>query len=364
MICSIYLALANAKYIDLTGAAETKKTIISGVLNPPSISVNGSEIMQTPGAYSAILVNGRELDLTDAGGLKTFYEVAEGDQVVLQWKTKKNKLVSILEFSYPAIKKMELLHTEFVIQVNDKTTKLKYDGEDLDIHNPRIKVPSTIAWIETPHTLELFSEEKISRIYNLDFSKYKEDLLSMASWSISMSDPPMQGNQRPQMFGVSSRTLNKNNYSHEVFAGVAKTTYTVGDSTAWQDEVTQQIAEFKYKFGYNPFHTNSGDVNYRRLTLGLHASLLNYHRTSNYMTVWLDGYNDNKADTWFYQGGYFVRWEPVQYKNFGFFVSLDHRVFRSQNTIRSDSTLKTFGISYYFDPAILKRITSGQPLDF
>lgn len=357
-------SLAHAKYIDLTDAAEKKKTIISGVLNPPSISVNGSELPQKSAEYSALLINNDEVKTTDVSGLKTFYEVVEGDQVSLQWRTNKNALVPVLDFSYPAVTKMELMHTEFVMQFNDKTKKAKYDGEDVNVKNPTIKVPSTLSWIETPHTLELLSEENIGRIYNLDFSKYKEDLLTMTSWSISRGDPPLQGYNRPSIIGVSSRVLNKKNYSHELFAGVAHTEYVVGAGTPWAGTIEQRIFELKYKFGYNPFQTNSGDINYRRVTLGLHASLINYHRTSNYMTVWLDGYNDTKADTWFNQGGYFVRWEPLQYKNFGLFISLDHRVFRSQNSIHSDSTLATFGVSYYFDPAILKRIISRQAVEF
>ncbi|WP_409478684.1 hypothetical protein [Pseudobdellovibrio sp. HCB154] len=356
--------MAYAKYIDLTDAAEKKKTIISGVLNPPSISINGSELPQKNANYSALVINNSEVKTTDTGGLQTFYEVVEGDQVLLQWKTNKNVLVPILDFSYPAVTKMELLHTEFVMQFNDKTKKAKYDGEDIDVKNPTIKVPSTLNWIETPHTLELLSEENIGRIYNLDFSKYKDDLLTMTSWSLSLGDPPLQGNNRPATLGVSSRVLNKKNYSHEVFAGVAHTEYVVGADTPWADNIEQRILEFKYKFGYNPFQTNSGDINYRRVTLGLHASLINYHRKSTYATVWLDGYNETSADTWFNQGGYFVRWEPLQYKNFGFFISIDHRVFRSQNSIQSDSTLKTLGVSYYFDPAILKRIISRQPIEF
>lgn len=354
----------HAKYIDLTDAAEKKKTIISGVLKPPSISVNGSEIPQKNANYSAVLINNNEVKTTDVGGLKTFYEVVEGDQVLLQWKTNKNALVRILDFSYPAVTKMELQHTEFVMQFNDKTKKVKYDGEDIDVKDPTIKVPATLSWIETPHTLELLSEENIGRIYNLDFSKYKEDLLTMTSWSLSRGDSPLRGNNRPSILGVSSRVLNQKNYSHEVFAGVAKTEYMMGAGTTWAENIEQRIFELKYKFGYNPFQTNSGDFNYRRVTIGLQGSLINYRRHSNYELVWLDGYNNTSVDIWFNQGGYFVRFEPFQYKNFGFSLAFDHRVFRSQQTIHSDSTLSTFAISYYFDPGVLKRIISRQPLEF
>lgn len=357
-------AQAQAKYIDLTEAAEKKKTIVSGVLNPPSISVNGIEIKQKSATYSALLINGQEVTTTDAGGLKTFYAVIEGDQALLQWKTAKNTLVPILEISYPAVLKMELKHTEFVMQFNEQTKKAKYDGEEIDVKDPKIKVPSTIEWIETPHTLELLSEQNVGRIYNLDFRKKKEDLLTQPSWTISLGDAQFQGNNRPSTLGVSSRILNQKNYSHELFAGVAHTEYEIGAGQPWADKIEQRTIELKYKWGYNPFQTNSGDVNYRRVTLGLHVSLINYHRNSNYMNMWMDGYNDTSVDTWYHQGGYFVRWEPLQYGNFGFSLSIDHRVYRSQNSIMSDSTIKSFGLSYYFDPAVLKRIISRQPLGF
>lgn len=364
LVCIFVAAQTQAKYIDLTEAAEKKKTIVSGVLNPPSISINGIEIEQKPASYLALLINGEAVKTTDAGGLKTFYAVIEGDQALLQWKASKNNLIPILEVSYPAVVKMELKHTEFTMQFNEQTKKVKYDGEEIDAKNSKIKVRSTSEWIKTPHTLELLSEQNIGRIYNLDFRKYKEDLLTQASWTLSLGDAQLQGNNRPAALGVSSRILNQKNYSHELFAGVAHTSYAVGAGTAWAHEIEQRTIELKYKWGYNPFQTNSGDINYRRLTLGLHASLINYHRNSDYKTLWMDGYDDTSADIWFHQGGYFVRWEPLQYGNFGFSLSIDHRVYGSQNSIMSDSTLKSFGLSYYFDPAVLKRIISRQPLEF
>jgi len=364
LIIILFSAFAESKYINLTDAAEKKKIVISGVLNPPSISVNGSEIPQKAAIYSALLINNQEIKMNSTGGLKTFYEVVEGDQVLLQWKTPKKALVKILEFSYPAVTKMELKHTDFVLKFNDQTKKAAYDGEPLDTNDPKIKIPSTITWLETPHTLELFSEQNIGRLYNLDFRKYKEDLLTMTSWTLSTGDAQFQGNNRPSAVGVSSRMLNEKNYSHEIFAGVAHTSYVVGANTPWASDVEQRTIELKYKYGFNPFHTNSGDFNYRRVTLGLHASLINYNRKSDYAAPWLDGYNETSVDTWFYQGGYFVRWEPLQIGNFGFSLSIDHRNFRSQNSINSDSTLKSFGLSYYFDPAILKRIILRQPLEF
>jgi hypothetical protein len=364
LIIILFSAFAESKYLNLTDATEKKKTVISGVLNPPSISVNGSEIPQKAATYSALLINNQEVKMNSTGGLQTFYEVVEGDQLLLQWKTPKKTLVNILEFAYPAVISMELKHTDFVLKFNDQTKKATYDGEPLNINDPKIKIPSTLTWLETPHTLELFSDQDIGRLYNLDFRKYKEDLLTMASWTLSIGDAQFQGNNRPSTVGASSRILNEKNYSHEIFAGVAHTSYVVGANTSWAGEVEQRTVELKYKYGFNPFHTNSGDFNYRRVTVGLHASLINYNRKSDYAMSWMDGYNETSVDTWFYQGGYFVRWEPLQIGNFGFSLSIDHRNFRSQSSIRSDSTIKGFGLSYYFDPAILKRIISRQPLEF
>lgn len=348
-----------AKNLDLTSSAEKRKTVISGVLNPPSISVNGTEIKQTPAIYSSLVVNNEEIKTNDLGGLKTFYAVLEGDQIKLQWKTPKGQLIPILEISYPAVTKMELKHTHFVIQFNEKTKKAKYDGEELDVNNPNVKIQSTSEWIKNPHTLELYSEENVSRIYNLDFSQHKTDLLTAKSWSVFLGDAPFSSNERTSALGVSSRILNEQNKSHELYAGVAKAYYGLGYGPPYSNYVTQQTFEIKYRYGYNPFPTNSGDNDYRRVTLGGHFALINYKRQSDYAT-WFDGYESDKADTWFHQGGGFVRWEPLQYGNFGFSFTFDLRFYRSTHSISSNSDTKSFGISYYFDPAVLRSLTPRQ----
>lgn len=336
-----------AKNLDLTSSAEKRKTVISGVLNPPSISVNGTEIKQTPAIYSSLVVNDEEIKTNDLGGLKTFYAVFEGDQIKLQWKTPKGQLVPILEIAYPAVTKMELKHTDFVMQFNDKTKKAKYDGKEIDVKNSKIKILSTSEWIDIPHTLELYSEENISRIYNLDFSQHKTDLLTAKSWSLFTGDSQFWGSRPTSTVGVSSRILNEQNRSHELFAGFAKTYYGLGYAS-YSNYTTQQTVEIKYRYGYNPFPTNSGDIDYRRVTLGGHFSLINYKRESDY-TTWFDGYNSNKVDTWFHQGGVFARWEPIQYGNFGFSFTFDLRVYRSTHSISSNHDIKSLGISYYLN---------------
>jgi hypothetical protein len=337
-----------AKTIDLSWAAERKKTVISGTLNPASLSVNGQEITQTPESYAGILINDNSATITEVSGLKTFYEVIEGDQISLKWLLPNSFSKDIIKVSYPSIKEMKFSDNNFILYLNELTRKVRYDGKDFAIANPVvIPVDNTEIWLSEPHTLELTSDKNATLIYNLNFGAVKDQMLTQTSWNLYAGDPPFSGNKKPTMIGVGSRILNEKNFSRELFAGYAKTSYPTG-GPGFSNDVTQSSFLLDGRWGYNPFKTNFGDFNVKRVTLGLNVSLINYQRESQFPTGGMDGYNELKVDTWYWQGGYFFRWEPLQYKDFGFLLQINFRVFRSQNSISGDDGGHFFGLAYYF----------------
>jgi hypothetical protein len=349
----------QAKRLSLTEAAEKRKSIISGVLNPASLSINGQELQQSNNSYSGLLINGTEAKIKEVSGLKTFYEIIEGDSLDLKWKTE-SSTIDIVKIAYPAVEDMELVHDEFHIKFNSLTQKALYDGKPLDVNNARVEVPSANAWIDEPHTLELFDEKNISRLYNLDFRQYKTDLLTSTSWSLVVGDAPFSANVKPTAFGVGARILNERNYSHDFLFAAAKVNYFLGDPPS-NNEATQETIELKYRWGYNPYMTNSGDVDLKRVTVGLFGALYHYNRTTTFPTS-MDGFNGSTADTWFLKSGFSVRWEPTQFGNFGAGIQFDFSIYRSNRDISSDKDMKYFFLSYYFDPKILKKISTGQPI--
>lgn len=361
-LVSLFLCLsfyAEAKRLSLTAAAEKRKSVISGVLNPASISINGQELQQSNNSYSGLLINDSLAKINEVSGLKTFYEVIEGDNLDLKWKTE-NSTVEIVKILYPAVEEMELVHDEFQIKFNELTKKALYDNKPLDVQNARVEVPSANAWIDEPHTLELFDEKNISRIYNLDFRQYKTDLLTSTSWSLVVGDAPFSANKKPTAIGASVRVLNERNYSHDFLFAAAKVNYIMGEPPS-TNEAVQETLELKYRWGYNPYTTNSGNIDIKRVTLGLFGSVYHYNRSTTFPTS-IDGFNGSTAETWFLNTGFSLRWEPLQIGNFGTGVQFDFRIYRSNSDISSDKDMKYFFISYYFDPQFLKKIASGKPI--
>jgi len=337
-----------AKTIDLSWAAKKKKTIVSGTLNPASLSVNGQEISQSTDSYSELLINGSSAKINEVSGLKTFYEVVEGDQIALQWQTPAGDKKDILTVAYPSVKAMTFKDNTLVLRFNELTRRVRYDGQELELKDPTVvPVKDTERWVSEPHTLELSADKNVSLIYNLDFKSVRTTLLTQTSWAIYSGDAPFSANVRPPLIGAGARILDEKNFSRELFAGGVKTSYDVGPAGS-TSPVTQQAIIVEFRWGYNPFRSDPGTVDYKRLTFGLQSAVVNYKRESQW-PMGMDGYyNDTKVDTWFTQGGLFWRWEPVQYKDFGFILHLNQRVFKSQDNISSDNSSHYFGLAYYF----------------
>lgn len=343
----LFAASAAAKTIDLSWAAQKRSTIVSGTLNPSSLSINGQEITLSSESHTGLVINGEAAKVNDVSGLKTFYEVVEGDRITLQWSLENGSTKDILTVAYPSVKDMLYRDNTLVLRLNDLTRKVRYDGQELELKDPvTIPIEDTEKWLSEPHTLELSADKNVSQIYNLDFNSIRKQMLNHRSWVLYSGEPPFSANVRPQMIGAGARLLNENNFSKELVVAGAKTTYGMG-SAPFTNEATQQAILIEFRYGYNPFKTNFGTVDYKRVSFGLQAALVNYTRESTF-PAFMDGYNDTKVNTWFNQGGFFLRWEPVQYKDFGVLIHLNHRVFKSQSTIGSDSTSHAFGLAYYF----------------
>lgn len=336
-----------ARTIDLSWAAQKKKTVVSGTLNPGSLSVNGQEVTQSQESFKDLLVNGTSAKITEVSGLQTFYEVVEGDQMNLQWLTAGGEKKDILTVSYPSVKEMIFKDNLLILRFNELTRKVRYDGQEIQLSDPTvIPVTDTETWVSEPHTLELSTDKNVSLIYNLDFKSIRTAMLTHRSWIVYSGDPPFSANVRPPLYAAGARILDEKNFSREVVVGGAKTTYGLGPQPT-ASEATQQVVLVEFRYGYNPFKTNLGTIDVKRVSLGLQGALVYYERESTFPT-YMDGYSETHIKTVFNQGGFFVRWEPLQYKDFGFLLHLNQRVFRSQDNIQSDSTTHYFGLAYYF----------------
>ncbi|MGZ6486522.1 MAG: hypothetical protein ACXWQQ_08295 [Pseudobdellovibrio sp.] len=338
-------AAAFAKNYSLMGAIEKKQAIISGSLNPAALSFNGQEIYQGKESYLGILLNDKEIQTTDVGGLKTFYTTTDSDTVELKWKLGNNETKSIAKFEYPALADMAYKKNEIKFEFNAAVQEAKIDSDA--IQNGSYKVENLNKWLSESHTLELTSKEKNSQIYNLNFKNLRQEILTKKSWILKTSEAPFWANGHGTEPEAGIRSYDLNRISREFAMSGYSKSYAMGWSGPQVSNINQQAVTLKYRYGYNPFETNPDDFNYKRVTVGLVGEFTYYHRNSDTDTS-VDGYFQKTVDHSFVRGGIFLRFEPYYYDNFGFFFNWDIRLYKSTSSIGSRDDNKGLGVSYNF----------------
>lgn len=352
-MCRIWLvvlifsaACAHSKEHDLLESLQQKQSVISGVLNPGSVSFNGQEIFNGKENFAALLINKVPVKINSVSGLQTFYVSTDETSLELEWQTRDGKHVPILKVEYPALTQFSTDGNELRFKFNEHVNSVQLDSKQVDLQESSIKIENFKTWLGETHALELMSKNNIGQIYNLNFAAIKSDLLTAKSLSVSVGDSVFSANIKPTALGASLRFLHEDNFSWEAGIYLAKVDYNLGSGSS-VNPVTQNTGQLKGRFGYNPFYANPGGFSFKRITLGVNLEVINYRRKSEFPTM-LDGRNTDFVDIWFFQGGYSFRWEPLQYKEWGVFFNFDFRVFRTESDISGDGDTKSVGISYYY----------------
>ena len=349
-ICSIN---CRAKNINLISAVKKKAAIISGILAPASLSFNGQEIEQSSESYEALLLNDEEVKITEVGELKTFYVTVDKSLIDLQWKKANAEKKAILKIQYPAISEMHLIKNNIFFKFNALTTGATLDTQNLKIVDSAISFPveNLKQWLEDVHSMELTSTQKSSQIYNLDFQEIKADVLTNQTWTLYRGKAPFYANGNVEAIGIGYRVQTENLRSSEFIISYSKANYDqccfYFNNNSTFNTVDQRAFEFKFRSGWNPFVTNFGDINYKRLTIGLQGEALNYKRNSTFQTS-MDGFNSDHVDQWFFSGGPFFKWEPLQLDHFGFSFNFDFKLIRSSFELNRDGDMEYLGLSYTF----------------
>lgn len=346
-----FLPDSFSKERDLSSTIEKKQSVISGVLNPGSVSFNGQEIYNGKENFSALLVNKEPVKINSVFGLQTFYFNTDETSLELEWRTLDGKNRPLLKVEYPALTEFKTDANNLYFTFNGQVSGARMDSQEINLQeinlqDSMLQIDNFKTWINEGHTLELVSKKNVGQIYNLDFKNLKSDLLTTMSISFSVGDGPFSANEKPTAFGLSVRLLNEYNYSFDCGVYLSKVDYNMGSGN-FINGVTQSAGQLKARLGYNPFEVNFGGFSFRRLTFGAQSEIINYKRKSDFASN-IDGQDTDIVSLWYLQGGPFLRWEPVQYKDWGFFLNFDFRVFRTQSNISSDGDVKTFGLSYYY----------------
>lgn len=352
-MCRVWLAVlictalqANSKEYDLLDTLEEKQSVVSGVLNPGSVSFNGQEIYSGKENFTALLINKVPVKTNSVSGLQTFYVSTDETSLELEWQTSDGKLLPILNVQYPAMTAFSTDGSRLNFKFNEHVHSARIDSKEVDLQESAVKIDNFKAWLSEVHSLELVSKNNVGQIYNLNFASIKGDLLTAKSLSLSVGDGVFSANIKPTAFGASLRFLNEDNFSWEAGIYLTRVEYEMGFGSS-SNAVVQRTGQLKGRYGYNPFYSNPGGFSFKRLTLGVESEIINYSRESEFATM-LDGRNTDLVNIWYFQGGCFFRWEPLQYKDWGFFINFDFRVFRTEPDISGDSETKAIGISYYY----------------
>ena len=331
---------------DLLGTLEKKQSVISGVLNPGSLSFNGQEIYNGKENYQGLLLNSIPVPIVAVSGLKTFYTSTDSANLELEWLDDDGNKKPILKVQYPALTEFKTDADRLYFKFNEQVSEARLDSKVVNLQEASLDIDNFKEWVNEAHTLELISKKNTSQIYNLDFRKQRSELLTSRSLSFSQGRGPYSANVHPTSYGLNARLLNEYNVSFDVGVYLSKVSYEMGYGS-FANPVTQRTGQLMGRYGYNPFFTNAGGFSLKRVTVGVQSEIINYARESLYVTSF-DGQNTDKAEFWWLQGGPFIRWEPLQYRDWGFFINMDFRIYRTYTDMSSDGDAFSFGISYYF----------------
>ena len=340
----------ECKTLDILTMAKPKHGVISGVLSPASLSFNGKEIYQSSDSFEALLLNDQLVPTTDSAGFKTIYLEIEDTSIDLKWKKHNGEIVPLLKIEYPSVTQMNFVNNKIIFKFNTITSEARLDSENLKLSGKTAQFTAEHIsnWFSETHTLELFSEKKTSQIYNLNFNAYKNELLTIKSWSFYRGDAPFFSNENSDAYGFGFRTQYESRRSLEYIFSFSQSTYSnLNFFPGSMNNITQNALLSQIKYGMNPFDTNLGDINYKRVTLGLQAEVIRYSRHATFATN-IDGVNSDKAEIWYAQGGGFFRWEPMQYENYGLALGLEFRILRTQADVSRDGDRKFLGLTYNY----------------
>lgn len=342
----VFSPAAFCKMHDLTETLQIKQSVISGVLNPGSVSFNGQEIYNKKENFAALLINKVPVKTKTLMGLETFYVTTDENPLELDWQTKDGKTIPLLKVQYPAVTEFKTDGDRLYLSFNEAVTGARLDSKEISVHGDSVETKDFKNWIGEVHTLELQSNANSGQIYNLDFRSLRSELLTVKSLSFSIGDGPFSANVKPVAFGLSLRQLDENNVSLECGVYLSKVNYHMMAGSTLIG-VAQNAGQLKGRYGYNPFTVNPGGFSFKRLTFGAQAEAIFYRLESDLPTT-IDGQNSAKVELWFFRAGPFIRWEPLQHKEWGFFFNLDFGIVRTQRDIPAFGDVMTLGLSYYF----------------
>lgn len=334
---------------NLLNLTKAKESVISGILNPASLSYNGNEIVQSRDWFSGLLLNGKSVPITEGSGFDSFYVVTSEATVDLRWVKPDGTQVFAYHIEDPGVTELVLDRNQLHFSFNQKTASALLDNEKLIIEASQadFTVEALAKWLTEPHTLEVSdAEKKTSRIYNLDLRELRSELLTKRSISVAKMDAPFWAMQRPASFGVGMRTQFENQQSTEYIVGLAGSEY---DQSYFfngpSNHIKQAALQLRYRYGYNPFDSNWGDINYKRVTVGGQASLVYYWRQAEFDTS-IDGIFSKNVQQLNGSAGIFVRWEPLQWHEWGLAFGFDPRIIRSNYSNGGDGDDPYIALTY------------------
>lgn len=339
----------HAKEADLLPSVQSKRAVISGVLNPASLSFNGEEIYQGNESFAGLLLNDKRVETKEVSGLQTFYLNIEDSSIDLKWEKSDHETKPILKIDYPSLTELKFNRNKLNLKFNSFTSVARLDSIELPLKDQKtdFKIENVNTWMDEIHTLELTSPKKTSQLYNLDFKSFKNELLSYTSWIFYSGESTIPANKTADSYGIGYRKQNENRRSLEYSIHYGEVSYDLPDysGSGFYNSAWQSGLEFRFRYGWNPFYTNLGEFSFKRVTIGLQTNLVNYKRRSN-TTTSFDSFYTEQVNVVYAMGGLNIRLEPLQYDRFSFIFNLDFNMFRTLNLNRGDMDKVLLGFAY------------------
>lgn len=312
-IASLCSSPGQASTVHVEGALHASPVVLAGTLAPATLSVNGNPVSIRGETARALKLNGASVE-THTDDVHSFHLTSDAGVLELSWTWDEGRSERIARLSYPAIDAMTVSPAEAKIRVNESTRSLSADGVEIPLSDGtgRIEINSISTWLAAEHSLELKDAEGGSRLYTLGMEGVKDDVLS--DWDLGFGITG-SASGTGKAYQVELRRAWPSRWSAAVAPTVA---FLTEDPTPTGGTFTRNAYELKLRGGYDPFHSGLNWIDPRRLTLGLvFVPFVDYISETN------SGFAPPSTTTFHAELGWFFRFEPFRWKDFGIVANMD-----------------------------------------
>lgn len=326
--------VARAEVVRIEQSLHAVPVAISGTLSPQAIAINGKEVPAVKNDLSALLLNGKPVT-TESDSTRSFYATTDQDEIMLEGVDEKGVRTEIFKRKLPSIRSIDVEDEKVSFRMEGEIGSFTLDGKEISqkakTGSGEWPLPADREWINRPHVVELQSPAGDGRLYNLNFSEWRSQLLreQIAAFGFGGIPRGKMGSESGYGFHFWSSWENRLAVGLSAYYG-AGTYHNVNSGTygTVSSDDNSKIWGIGIRGGVYPFLAGQSWFDLRRLIVGLDLDFAHENHLMSGTSSAYGAFNNEDSDS-FWNAGVFVREEPMRWRQFGVAFALENIFYRS-----------------------------------